>query len=61
MARKFRVDGPTSQPRKLTKDERAERVERGGAAASASSELLDRKPAALSGGQRQRVAWPGPS
>ena len=45
-----------SKLRKMPKAEIEERVERGGAACSASSELLDRKPRELSGGQRQRVA-----
>jgi multiple sugar transport system ATP-binding protein len=54
LARKVRVPGE-SEPRKLTKAERAEQV--GEAARTLGlSELLDRKPAALSGGQRQRVA-----
>ena len=54
VARKFAVDdgGP---PRKLTADERAERVQQA-ATSLGLTELLGRKPAALSGGQRQRVA-----
>ena len=42
-------------PRKLTADERSERVQQA-ATSLGLTELLDRKPAALSGGQRQRVA-----
>jgi ABC-type sugar transport system ATPase subunit len=53
VARRFHVgDGP---PRKLTGDERGERVKEA-AETLGLTELLDRKPAALSGGQRQRVA-----
>ncbi len=55
MARTYRVDGPTSPARKLTKAERDERV----AEAARVLDLepyLKRKPSALSGGQRQRVA-----
>ena len=55
LARTYRVDGPDSPARKLTKTERAERV----AEAARVLDLepyLKRKPAALSGGQRQRVA-----
>ena len=52
-ARRYSVNG--SAPRKLTRDERDERV------ADATrilglDDLLDRKPGAMSGGQRQRVA-----
>ncbi|QXC62895.1 sn-glycerol-3-phosphate ABC transporter ATP-binding protein UgpC [Aquihabitans sp. G128] len=55
LARTYRVDGPESAARKLTKAERDERV----AEAARVLDLepyLKRKPAALSGGQRQRVA-----
>jgi ABC-type sugar transport system ATPase subunit len=53
LTRKFTVDG--DEPRKLTSDERRERIDE--AARSLGLEnLLGRKPAALSGGQRQRVA-----
>jgi multiple sugar transport system ATP-binding protein len=54
LARRFAVaDGEA--PRKLTRDERRERVA-GAAESLGLGDLLDRKPAALSGGQRQRVA-----
>ncbi len=53
VARKFAVDG--GAPRKLTADERSERVQQA-ATSLGLTELLGRKPAALSGGQRQRVA-----
>jgi ABC-type sugar transport system ATPase subunit len=53
VARKFAVDG--GEPRKLTADERHQRVT-DAADTLGLSELLGRKPAALSGGQRQRVA-----
>jgi len=54
MARKFAVEAHGA-PRKLTAEERTERV--GQAAESLGlTDLLGRKPAALSGGQRQRVA-----
>ncbi len=55
LTRTYRMDGPDSPARKLTKEERAERV----AEAARVLDLepyLKRKPAALSGGQRQRVA-----
>ncbi|HEX2576779.1 MAG TPA: ATP-binding cassette domain-containing protein, partial [Aquihabitans sp.] len=55
LARTYRVDGPDSPARKLTRAERDERV----AEAARVLDLepyLKRKPAALSGGQRQRVA-----
>ena len=51
---RFAVDGD-DRARKLTKAERAERVEARGRTLGLD-ELLDRKPGALSGGQRQRVA-----
>jgi ABC-type sugar transport system ATPase subunit len=54
VARTFTVDGE-SHPRKLRKDERAERIT-DAARILGLTELLGRKPAALSGGQRQRVA-----
>ena len=54
VARTFAVDGE-AEPRKLTRDERAERV-RDAARTLGLDELVDRKPAALSGGQRQRGA-----
>ena len=52
-ARTYVVDG--AEPRKLTREERDERVT-DAARVLGLDELLDRKPAALSGGQRQRVA-----
>jgi len=55
LARHYHLDGPDQPARKLTSDERAERV----AEAARVLDLepyLKRKPAALSGGQRQRVA-----
>jgi ABC-type sugar transport system ATPase subunit len=52
LARKFKVDG---EVRKLTHDERAERIEEA-TGTLGLDELIGRKPAALSGGQRQRVA-----
>ncbi|MFO7281370.1 MAG: ABC transporter ATP-binding protein [Thermoanaerobacterales bacterium] len=55
LVRKYRVDGDGAPPRKLTKAERAARVDEA-ARVLGLTELLDRKPAALSGGQRQRVA-----
>jgi len=54
VARSFVVDGET-EPRKLTKAERATRVQ-DAAASLGLEDLMARKPAALSGGQRQRVA-----
>jgi multiple sugar transport system ATP-binding protein len=54
LARKVRVPGET-EPRKLTKGERADQVAEA-ARTLGLTELLGRKPAALSGGQRQRVA-----
>jgi multiple sugar transport system ATP-binding protein len=54
LARTFAVAGE-DRPRKLTKDERGERV-RSAAATLGLTDLVGRKPAALSGGQRQRVA-----
>jgi ABC-type sugar transport system ATPase subunit len=51
--RSYMVDG--GPPRKLNKEERAQRVE-STAKALDLEELLGRKPGALSGGQRQRVA-----
>jgi multiple sugar transport system ATP-binding protein len=54
VARKFAVDD-RAEPRKLTRDERSERITEA-ARILGLGELLDRKPAALSGGQRQRVA-----
>jgi multiple sugar transport system ATP-binding protein len=54
LARRFAVAEGES-PRKLTRDERRERVA-GAAESLGLGDLLDRKPAALSGGQRQRVA-----
>ena len=53
--RAFEADGPGTTPRKLTKGERAERVE-ATAKALGIDQYLNRKPGALSGGQRQRVA-----
>ena len=53
--RSYHVDAPDAPARKLTANEREERV----AEAARVLDLepyLDRKPAALSGGQRQRVA-----
>jgi multiple sugar transport system ATP-binding protein len=52
-ARKFAVDGGT--PRKLTADERRDRVA-DAVKTLGLQELTKRKPGALSGGQRQRVA-----
>lgn len=53
--RRYHVDGPDRPARKLTRDERDDRV--GEAARVLDLEpLLKRKPGALSGGQRQRVA-----
>ncbi|HEX4822596.1 MAG TPA: ABC transporter ATP-binding protein [Acidimicrobiales bacterium] len=52
--RDMSVEGE-EHPRRLRKDERAERV-RAVAETLGLGELLGRKPAALSGGQRQRVA-----
>jgi ABC-type sugar transport system ATPase subunit len=54
VARRIPVEGE-AEPRKLNKEERAERVNEA-TRILGLSELLDRKPAALSGGQRQRVA-----
>jgi len=54
VARKFAVHGET-EPRKLHKHERQERVDEA-ATTLGLAELLGRKPAELSGGQRQRVA-----
>jgi ABC-type sugar transport system ATPase subunit len=53
LTRKFVVDG--DEPRKLTHDERRERID-DAAQTLGLEQLVDRKPAALSGGQRQRVA-----
>jgi ABC-type sugar transport system ATPase subunit len=55
LVRRYRVDGPDQPARKLTRDERAQRVNEA-ARVLGLEELLKRKPAALSGGQRQRVA-----
>ncbi|MDD9369271.1 MAG: ATP-binding cassette domain-containing protein [Acidimicrobiales bacterium] len=55
LVRRYPVDGDGTAPRKLTKDERDERVSEA-ARVLGLDELLHRKPAALSGGQRQRVA-----
>ena len=55
LARRYHMDGPDVPARKLTADERHERV----AEAARVLDLepyLKRKPGALSGGQRQRVA-----
>ena len=52
-ARKYAVDG--DQPRKLTAEERAERVD-DAVRTLGLTELTKRKPGALSDGQRQRVA-----
>ena len=52
-ARKFSIDG--GPPRKLTAQERRERVT-GAIETLGLQELTKRKPGALSGGQRQRVA-----
>ena len=55
LARTYHVDGADQPARKLSRDERVERV----AEAARVLDLepyLKRKPAALSGGQRQRVA-----
>jgi ABC-type sugar transport system ATPase subunit len=54
VARKIVVE-PGSEPRKLDKAERAERVHEA-TGILGLADLLDRKPGALSGGQRQRVA-----
>ncbi len=54
LARRFRVDDE-AEPRKLTRDERHQRIDEA-ARTLGLEELLDRKPVALSGGQRQRVA-----
>ena len=53
LTRPVAVDGDA--PRKLSREERAERV-REAAAVLGLDGVLDRKPGALSGGQRQRVA-----
>jgi ABC-type sugar transport system ATPase subunit len=53
--RRYHVEGPDRPARKLTRDEREERV-REAARVLDLEPLLKRKPAALSGGQRQRVA-----
>jgi multiple sugar transport system ATP-binding protein len=55
LVRRYPVDGPEAPPRKLTRAERAERVDEA-ARVLGLAELLERKPGALSGGQRQRVA-----
>ncbi|HEX6236493.1 MAG TPA: ATP-binding cassette domain-containing protein [Acidimicrobiales bacterium] len=55
LVRRYRVDGPDTPPRKLTRAERTERVEEA-ARVLGLEPFLKRKPAALSGGQRQRVA-----
>jgi ABC-type sugar transport system ATPase subunit len=55
LVRRYPVDGPEAPSRKLTRAERAERVDEA-ARVLGLAELLDRKPGALSGGQRQRVA-----
>ncbi len=55
LTRTYHLDGPDAPARKLSREERAERV----AEAARVLDLepyLKRKPAALSGGQRQRVA-----
>ena len=54
VSRKIVVE-PGSEPRKLDKAERAERVHEA-TGILGLADLLDRKPGALSGGQRQRVA-----
>ncbi len=53
--RRYHVDGADSPARKLTREEREERVA-AAARVLGLADLLARKPAALSGGQRQRVA-----
>jgi multiple sugar transport system ATP-binding protein len=55
LVRSYAVDGPDHPTRKLTKDERAERVHEAARVLDLEA-YLDRKPSALSGGQRQRVA-----
>jgi ABC-type sugar transport system ATPase subunit len=55
LVRRYHADGPDSEPRKLTRAERTERVDEA-ARVLGLVELMARKPAALSGGQRQRVA-----
>jgi len=55
LVRSYHVDGPDSPARKLTRDERTERVLEA-AQVLGLEPYLKRKPAALSGGQRQRVA-----
>ena len=55
LVRRYPVDGPDAPPRKLTRAERAERVNEAARVLDLEP-YLDRKPAALSGGQRQRVA-----
>jgi multiple sugar transport system ATP-binding protein len=55
LVRKYAVDGPDTPHRKLTKAERAGRVDEAASVLDLTP-YLDRKPAALSGGQRQRVA-----
>jgi ABC-type sugar transport system ATPase subunit len=54
VTRATHVEG-SSEPRKLTKSERAERITEAARMLDLAP-YLDRKPAALSGGQRQRVA-----
>ncbi len=53
--RKVRIDGPDRPARRLTKEERQERIAEA-ARILGLEPYLDRKPRALSGGQRQRVA-----
>ncbi len=55
LVRTYAVDGDDRPARKLTREERAERVA-DAARVLGLEPYLDRKPAALSGGQRQRVA-----
>ncbi|MCB0988814.1 MAG: sn-glycerol-3-phosphate ABC transporter ATP-binding protein UgpC [Microthrixaceae bacterium] len=55
VVRSYPVDGPDHPYRKLTKEERAERVTEAARVLDLEP-YLDRKPAVLSGGQRQRVA-----
>jgi ABC-type sugar transport system ATPase subunit len=55
LVRSYAVDGPDRPARKLTRDERAQRVQEAARVLDLEP-YLDRKPAALSGGQRQRVA-----
>jgi multiple sugar transport system ATP-binding protein len=55
LVRRYHADGPDKPARKLTRTERAERVDEAARVLGLDG-LLKRKPAALSGGQRQRVA-----